>query len=414
MTTRGRVVLWAGITATLCGLVLGPRDLLRAGVLLVVLPLLALVAHRRARCELTCVRTVSPPRVEAGRPAQVVLEVANVAGPRCGLLLAEEQTPDALGPRPRFVLPGLEPGQRRAVSYPVRSDVRGRFAIGPLMLTHTDPFGMSERRRTYRTQDELVVTPAVVALPPVMLTGDWTGTGERRPRAVASAGHDDSTTREYHQGDDLRRVHWRSTARRGELMVRREEQPWQSRATLLLDRRRVAHLGEGATSTFEWAVAALASIAVHLADRGYAVRLADADRIHYGPWAPGPAGQSTASAVLDALASAATAGEVELDLAVSSAAAGAAGGLVIAALGHLAATDVALLARLRQPSTSCVALVADERPWSSPGRAAGQSSALNMLGAAGWDVVQARAGEPLQQTWARVGAGRALVTGQRR
>ncbi len=51
--------------------------------------------------------------------------------------------------------------------------------------------------------------------------------------------------REYRLGDDLRRVHWASTARTGDLMVRREEQPWQSRATVLLDTRRMAHAGIG-------------------------------------------------------------------------------------------------------------------------------------------------------------------------
>ena len=60
--------------------------------------------------------------------------------------------------------------------------------------------------------------------------------------------------REYRRGDDLRRVHWRSSAHAGELMVRREEQPWQSRATLFVDNRKVAHRGTGAASSLEHAV----------------------------------------------------------------------------------------------------------------------------------------------------------------
>ena len=56
-------------------------------------------------------------------------------------------------------------------------------------------------------------------------------------------------------------------------MVRREEQPWESRATVLLDTRRHGHRGEGPTSSFEWAVSAAASIAVHLRHSGYKLRL---------------------------------------------------------------------------------------------------------------------------------------------
>src|SRR5947209_9048920 len=96
----------------------------------------------------------------------------------------------------------------------------------------------------------------------------------RRPsvsRSIATAGEDDAATREYRLGDDLRRIHWRSTARRGELMVRREEQPWQSRAVLLLDCRQSAHQGDGPLSSFEWSVSAAASIGLHLAHGGFTV-----------------------------------------------------------------------------------------------------------------------------------------------
>ena len=74
-------------------------------------------------------------------------------------------------------------------------------------------------------------------LPAVRLAGEYAGAGDSRARSVAVHGEDDVATREYRHGDDLRRVHWRSTARVGELMVRREEQPWESRATVMLDTR---------------------------------------------------------------------------------------------------------------------------------------------------------------------------------
>ncbi len=96
--------------------------------------------------------------------------------------------------------------------------------------------------------------------------GTWGGAGDSLARAAAVSGEDDIATREYRDGDDLRRVHWRSTAKRGELMVRREEQPRQMRATVLLDARARGHRGDGPASSFEWAVSAAASVAVHFTD----------------------------------------------------------------------------------------------------------------------------------------------------
>jgi uncharacterized protein (DUF58 family) len=115
-----------------------------------------------------------------------------------------------------------------------------RLEEPPRLLRLTDPFGMCELQRSFSARDTLVVTPPVQHLPVVALSGEWTGSGESRARSVASAGEDDAATREYHQGDDLRRVHWRSTARLGQLMVRREEQAWDPSASIVLDSRWIA------------------------------------------------------------------------------------------------------------------------------------------------------------------------------
>ena len=140
-----------------------------------------------------------------------------------------------------------------------------------------DPFGRGELPRTFSSTSSLVVTPRVVPLPAIPLTGAWAGAGENRPRDFAGGSAEDVTTREYRHGDDLRRVHWRASAHAGELMVRREEQPWQSWATLWLDNRRHVHAGAAATSSLEHAVSVAASVAVHLTQRGYHVRLVTAD-----------------------------------------------------------------------------------------------------------------------------------------
>ncbi len=247
LTVRGRSFLGAGLAAALCAFVLpqGGQDLLRVAILVTMLPLACALVVARTRYRIACGRRLSPSRVQAGEQARVVLELDNVSRLPTGLLLVEDKVPYTLGSRPRFVLDRVESRGRREVAYRVRSDVRGRFVLGPLTVQLTDPFGMCELTRSFTHRDALIVTPVVHSLPAVRLGGEWASSGESNARSVAAAGEDDVATREYRHGDDRRRIHWRSTARYGNLMVRREEQPWQSRATVVLDTRERAHRGDG-------------------------------------------------------------------------------------------------------------------------------------------------------------------------
>jgi uncharacterized protein (DUF58 family) len=198
----------------------------------------------------------------------VTVRLENISRISTGLLLAEETIPYSLGARPRYVLNGIERGGSREVSYQLRSDLRGKFGIGPLQIRIADVFGLVELTATFAAQSTLTVTPKVVPLISASTTGSWSSDGDGRTRMTAAAGDDDVIPRAYRDGDELRRVHWRSTARYGELMVRREEQRWQDRAVLILDTRRGAHGGTGPNSSFEFAVSAAASIGVHLARAG--------------------------------------------------------------------------------------------------------------------------------------------------
>jgi uncharacterized protein (DUF58 family) len=332
----------------------------------------------------------------------VHLELANVSPARCSVMLVEEHVPFVLGSRPRFVLPGLSPGERRGVAYSVRSEVRGRFTVGPLAVRLTDPFGLVEQARSFSARDVLVVTPKVFALPGLPWRGDWGGRGDSRPRAVSASGEDDIATREYRHGDDLRRVHWRSTARRGELMVRREEQPWQSRASVLIDRRKQAHHGEGLTSSLEWAVTAAASVAHHLVSLGYIVRLIDGAAPH--TWSD-PAGEGDGP-LLDQLAVLESGNASALAEAVSVARTSQRGGLLVAVVGALNDDSAEDLARLRRQGTSCVALVLDTASFAK--NAANQAKdpaherACVILRSAGWAIAAVRAGDSVVDVWERL------------
>ncbi|MGW5640700.1 DUF58 domain-containing protein, partial [Streptomyces sp. NPDC003832] len=161
LTTRGRSFLAAGVAAAICAYVLGQSDLLRVGLLLAVLPLVCATVLYRTRYRVAGSRRLSPARVPAGSEARVHLRMDNVSRLPTGLLMLQDRVPYVLGPRPRFVLDRVEAGGRREVSYRVRSDLRGRYPLGPLQLRLSDPFGMCELTRSFSAHDTLTVIPRV-------------------------------------------------------------------------------------------------------------------------------------------------------------------------------------------------------------------------------------------------------------
>ena len=398
LTTRGRAFVSSGITAIVCAVVLGLDDLARVGFLLLALPLLATGAVTRGRHRLGLSRIVSPPRVTAGQAATVELSLSNEGRTPTGLLLLEEHVPYALGVRPRFVIDRMGSRWRRSVTYVVRSDVRGKFRLGPMSVRVADSFGLVELDRTFSSTTDLVVTPRVVTLPPVPLAGVWTGSGDNRPRDFAGGSAEDVTVREYRRGDDLRRVHWRSSAHTGELMVRREEQPWQSRATLFIDNRRHAHRGAGPASSLEYAVTAAASIAMHLTQRGFRVRLVTADESGSGqPWHEHGALDGEAGAILESLAVLSTTTRVDINGSWLTDAQTT--GLLVAVLGQVMPADRAALGRMRHAASSPLAIALDVDRWAGAAAGGGTTPAVRLLAGNGWRAVSAAPSDPLPTVW---------------
>ena len=294
------------------------------------------------------------------------MRLENLSRLHTGLLLLEDQVPWQLGRPQRFVVDQLVGGSRRDVRYELRAPLRGRYDVGPLHVQLVDPFGLCRMTRRFAVSDSLTVVPNVVPLPPVPLQGDWSGLGESRNRSVASTGEDDVVPRQYRTGDELRRVHWKSTARSGELMVRQEEQPWRTRATVLLDTRAVAHRGDGPASSFEWSVTVAASVSCHLSQRGYALRLLDLDGepLRGDTHIPvdGLPPMDAEAPTLDALAVVRTTDRTVPALADARTRDGARDGLVVAVLADIEPALAELLGGLRRGRATAIAVIADVSP----------------------------------------------------
>ncbi|MFD3869637.1 DUF58 domain-containing protein [Streptomyces sp. NPDC058623] len=413
LTTRGRSFLAAGAAAAACAYVLGQSQLLRVGLLLVVLPLICVLALHCTRHRVSGSRRLTPSRVPAGGEARVQLRMENVSRVPTGLLMLQDRVPYVLGPRPRFVLDRVEASGRREVSYRVRSDLRGRYPLGPLQLRLTDPFGLVELTRSFSAYDTLTVVPRTEPLPPVRMTGEANGYGDGARRSLALAGDDDVIPRTYRRGDDLRRVHWRSTARYGELMVRREEQPQRSKATVLLDTRRRAYEGAGPDSAFEWAVSAAASTLLHVLEQGFSARLltdtGDCAGGEGGGFSAG--GQESAEAaglMMDTLAvvghsdgSGLSAAHDALRGAGAGFAASGGDGLLIAFFGDLDDVQAETAARMRRRSAGAVAFVLDPATWA--GEPSRVEERLRRLRDAGWTAVSVPPGAAFGELWRQAG-----------
>jgi len=415
LTTRGRSFLAAGIAAAVCAYVLGQSDLLRVGLLLAVLPLVCATVLYRTRYRVAGSRRLSPARVPAGSEARVHLRMDNVSRLPTGLLMLQDRVPYVLGPRPRFVLDRVEAGGRREVSYRVRSDLRGRYPLGPLQLRLTDPFGMCELTRSFSTYDTLTVIPRVEALSPVRLSGEAKGYGDGRHRSLALAGEDDIIPRGYRHGDDLRRVHWRSTARRGSLMVRREEQPWQSRCALFLDARTGSHHGHGPSSSLEWSVSAAASIGLDVIRRGYVTTMLG------GPTTLNAINRRTSADVHHPLSShqllveCATIEEhrfAELGALLDVDRQAQEPSLVIAIVGACTDADITALNRWRTNQATGLALLIDSATWTvgadaGTGGTGGLTARIDAtemeLRRNGWRIARVRRGDDLLTLWSALG-----------
>src|SRR6478672_82112 len=270
-TTRASCLLAAGATALACGFLLGIVDLARAGVLALAVPLLSALLVLRSRVRIANRRRAEPQRAVSGDSVVMHLTISNRSLLPTGSLMLEDQLPNQMRGNARFVLDGLFSRESRTVSYRMPHLPRGRYRAGPLHIRLTDPFHLVDVRRSFAATSEIVVAPVVerlrgVEAPRSLDVGDNAGS-----HSIGAHGADDASTREYRTGDDLRKIHWRSSARTGALMVRQEERPWQGQLTVLLDTRTGAHVTGAITadsesderlhSSFEWAVSAAATVA---------------------------------------------------------------------------------------------------------------------------------------------------------
>jgi uncharacterized protein (DUF58 family) len=394
LTTRGRCLLAAGLAAALCSIVLNERDLLRVSVFVVALPILVCLLTAVARVGLHAQRQLNPVRTPVGGRAEVTLHITSTGRLPTGGLLVSDGVPYSLGGKPRFVIEHLPRHTGTRLRYHVQPMLRGIQQLGPLKATITDPFGLAEFERELAHTSRLIVVPRIVKLVGVP-GGSGLGSGDDGSvRLNAGQGEDDAIVRPYRQGDDLRKVHWRSTAKRDEMMVRVEERPWRGGTTVLLDHRGPAHRGTGANSSLEWAVSFAASICLHLHRYGQRIRLVTES----GALVVRDSGDGlhNDNAVLDALAALQASPHPTMDSRTDP----GGGQELIAILGATAPEELSQLIGQRSRGNRSLAVLLDTAAWGEGGVGTDIEGATALLRGAGWGVTVARPNIPMTATWA--------------
>ena len=226
-------------------------------------------------------RVADPDRVARGEPARMTLTVRNTSRLRAANLLATDRCGGTDVPVP---LLRLRPGRDTTVDYPVPTYRRGVVPVGPLRVTRGDPLGLISLARTYGDPATVWVHPRIHLLRavPAGMARSLDGRIDKVPHGTITF----DSLREYVVGDELRRVHWRSSAKVGELMVREQLDTSEPTIVVLLDDRAAAHpeIREGTAESFESACEAAASIVAAAVREDLPVSLHLVSGLNTGPF----------------------------------------------------------------------------------------------------------------------------------
>lgn len=405
-TPRGWAIGIAGLVALQFGVVLGAVDLVRIGTLALLLVVgaavgVGLLDPGRGKHRLSVQRRATPNPVHAGDEAQIEVTIA-ATDPAArvrlaGLKFAEQAATELSGGRPLRARVNRAP-RRVTVTYAVQAARRGRWPLGPLVVTRSDPFGVVRTSATLGEQAEVSVWPAVVPLP---TPGDvLVGEPDRVALGARTPSTDDASLRDYREGDDLRRVHWSSSARKGALMVRSDERAGMRPVSVLLDLpARVASL--------EWSISLAASMSLAMLDGGHPVRLVSGLRedasVYPLAFVHNRTGPGARNAVLDRtidLESPRTAAQGEAELVAAAhllQTTDAGGEIVLAVLGPLGAAARAALAHVADNAQAWAVVRAD-----TPAHETEAEHTVKALRRAGWRACRVTPGEPIVDCWLRL------------
>ncbi len=264
-TVRGWALTGSGVALIILWYAFGDLELLLAAIFVLLLQVGSLAYVRTRKPRLSIARRLGSATVHDGETTTISLLVTN-EGKHAAANLTIDDNINNLGTA-SFECARISGGDQASATYRVTCRPRGVYRVGPTEVHRGDPFGLARTKVGTGPVDRIVVYPAVEPLTGFpIVRGQDPAMQASRPEHARRGGEDFYTLREYQRGDDLRRVHWPSSARTDELMIRQLETPWQSRALVLLDVRSASYESGAA---FEKAVSGAATVVTHLVTSGF-------------------------------------------------------------------------------------------------------------------------------------------------
>ncbi|MGF3055911.1 DUF58 domain-containing protein [Microbacterium sp. YY-01] len=293
VTSRGLAVALTGVLCVGGGAMVGSAVVVASGIMLVTVVALAALWVVVAMVNVDVRREVSPRVFTVGDSAQVTLDVwAQTTGGRQRRVRAAAWHDPVSAPlvgegRGELGVASIDSyGSEVPQGYVVGAARRGRGTLGPLRVTVTDPFGLVQRTRTCGQSTSVTVLPAIYTLDAGQAAASGGESAVTRRGMLMQHGADSPIPRPYAPGDSLRRVHWRATARHGEMMVRQEEQHDATHTQVVVDvalrRWLVGPTAKNHAELMDDAVTACASVTMHLADQGHRVVVLDSTGAQWG------------------------------------------------------------------------------------------------------------------------------------
>ncbi len=236
-TRAGWGVLVGGTAFIVAGRLFGAVEFMVAGTVALASVLLAVVLRRTSPSRVAVARQLTPPRVPAGEAARVDLAIINRSTRRSPLLRLHDSVSGTRGVH--LSLAPLPPNNAVVQgAYRLPTTRRGILELGPIRIDDVDALGLARRSHRVDTRVRLIVHPPIEVLPPIHVpVGDDPLLGEELRQSLGLSDEEFDGLREYVPGDDLRKIHWPSSARHGDLQVRQFRPPRHGRLSVVIDTR---------------------------------------------------------------------------------------------------------------------------------------------------------------------------------
>jgi uncharacterized protein (DUF58 family) len=234
------VVLTLGLVCVVAALVTGRELYYYLTYLLTTALLLSYLWAWSAMRGLRLSRYTRASRAQVGRPLEERFSLRNTSWlPKPWVVVHDGS--DLPGHHAGRVVYKLGPRRERVWTVRTLCERRGRFRLGPVVISSSDPLGLFEFRRELPQTDSIVVYPATVPVRSFPHPLGYLPGGDALRRRTHHITTNAAGVREYVPGDSFNRIHWPSTARKNQIIVKEFELDPMSDVWIFLDMERSVH-----------------------------------------------------------------------------------------------------------------------------------------------------------------------------